>query len=37
LPDPALTEPSLAIVPHRDAARAGPRTAAIANREEVGR
>jgi anaerobic dimethyl sulfoxide reductase subunit B (iron-sulfur subunit) len=37
LPDPALTNPSLAIVPHRDTQRAGPRTAAVANREEVGR
>lgn len=37
LPDPALTRPSLAIVPHRDAGRAGPRTARVANGEEVGR
>ena len=36
LPDPSLTRPGLAIVPHRDAGRAGPRTAAVANREEVG-
>ncbi len=35
LPDPALTEPGLAVVPHRDAARATGETAAIANREEV--
>jgi len=37
LPDPALTKPGLAIVPHRDTVRAGPRTAGVANREEVGR
>jgi anaerobic dimethyl sulfoxide reductase subunit B (iron-sulfur subunit) len=36
LPDPALTRPGLVVVPHRDAARAGPRTADVANREEVG-
>ncbi len=36
LPDPALTRPGLVVLPHRDAARGGPRTAAIANREEVG-
>lgn len=36
LPDPALTLPGLVVVPHRDAARAGRRTAGIANREEVG-
>jgi len=35
LPDPSLTSPGLIVVPHRDAARAGPRTAAVANREEV--
>jgi len=35
LPDPALTGPGLVVVPHRDAPRAGPRTAGIANREEV--
>jgi len=37
LPDPTLTRPGLAIVPHRDAGRAGPRTAAVANPEEVGK
>lgn len=36
LPDPALTRPGLVVLPHRDAARAGPRTADVANREEVG-
>ena len=36
LPDPSLTRPGLSIVPHRDVGRAGPRTAAVANREEVG-
>lgn len=35
LPDPALTRPALVVLPHRDAGRAGPRTAAVANREEV--
>lgn len=35
LPDPTLTAPGLVVVPHRDAARAGRRTAAVANREEV--
>lgn len=38
LPDPALTRPALAVRPHRDAPRAGPRSgAAVANREEVAR
>ncbi len=35
LPDPALTRPALEVLPHRDAPRAGARTAAVANREEV--
>lgn len=35
LPDPELTEPSLLIKPHRDAAQAGPENASIANLEEV--
>lgn len=35
LPDPALTRPGLVVLPHRDAARAGLRGAAVANREEV--
>jgi anaerobic dimethyl sulfoxide reductase subunit B (iron-sulfur subunit) len=35
LPEPALTEPGLVVVPHRDAARAEERTAGVANREEV--
>jgi anaerobic dimethyl sulfoxide reductase subunit B (iron-sulfur subunit) len=35
LPDPALTTPGLVVVPHRDAPRAGPRSALVANREEV--
>jgi len=35
LPDPSLTAPSLALIPHRDAERAGPRGAGVANREEV--
>jgi anaerobic dimethyl sulfoxide reductase subunit B len=37
LPDPALTEPGLVIIPHRDARRARPRAATVANAEEVGR
>lgn len=37
LPDPALTAPGLVVVPHRDATRAGARTACVANREEVAR
>lgn len=37
LPDPALTRPGLVVIPHRDAARAGPRAAGVANREEVAR
>jgi len=36
LPDPALTRPGLVVVPHRDASRAGPHAADVANREEVG-
>jgi len=36
LPDPDLTKPALLITPHRDAKRAGPRTASVANAEEVG-
>jgi len=35
LPDPGLTSPGLALIPHRDARRAGPTTAGVANREEV--
>ena len=35
LPDPSLTTPGLIVVPHRDAPRAGPRSAQVANREEV--
>jgi len=35
LPDPALTTPGLIVVPHRDAPRAGPHSAQVANREEV--
>jgi anaerobic dimethyl sulfoxide reductase subunit B len=37
LPDPALTDPGLVVIPHRDAKRARARTAAVANAEEVGR
>ncbi len=37
LPDPALTDPGLVVIPHRDAQRARPRTAVVANAEEVGR
>jgi len=35
LPDPELTRPGLVVVPHRDAALAGPRGAGVGNREEV--
>jgi len=37
LPDPALTEPGLVVVPHRDAARAAAPSARVANDEEVGK
>ena len=37
LPDPALTDPGLVVIPHRDTGRARPRTAVVANAEEVGR
>jgi anaerobic dimethyl sulfoxide reductase subunit B (iron-sulfur subunit) len=35
LPAPSLTTPGLIVIPHRDAPRAGPRSAQVANREEV--
>lgn len=35
LPSPALTEPSLVVRPHRDAAKARVKAALVANREEV--
>ena len=37
LPDRSLTEPELVVTAHRDARRASPDTATIANPEEVGR
>ncbi len=36
LPDPALTAPGLVVAAHRDAWRAGPQAARVANREETG-